>query len=326
MSSCSDIQPVSSKPADQFSYHVSEWQAGLRLDQFLAQNLQDVTRSQLIASVRAGQVLVDGVGKKSSYRLKTGDNITGSLYFLPTIDVEPEEISLSILFEDEFLLAISKPPGLVVHPGSGNQTGTLVHGLLYHCGSIAGVGDNVRPGIVHRLDKDTSGVMVVAKREKVHRQLVEAFKTRTIDKEYLALLHGILVEKQGRLVAPIGRHPVHRQKMAVREAGRYAATHWRVQKEYGGKFSLVKVGIETGRTHQIRVHMAHLGHPVAGDGVYGKNPGKEFPRQLLHASRIRFTHPITGVIIAIEAPLWPDFIDVLDRLESQERDNGFVVL
>ena len=323
MSSCSDDHPVTSPSVCQFSYRIVERQAGVRLDQFLARNLQDVSRSQLIASIRAGLILVEGSSKKSSYRLKAGDTVAGSLYSPSSVDVEPEEIPLLILFEDEFLLVISKPPGLVVHPGSGNQTGTLVHGLLHHCGSIADVGDSVRPGLVHRLDKDTSGVMVIAKREDVHRKLVEAFKARTVAKEYLALLHGILAKKQGRLVASIGRHPIHRQRMAVREVGgRYAATHWHVVKEFEGRYSLVMVGIETGRTHQIRVHMAHLGHPVVGDSVYGGTSQKKFPRQLLHASRIRFVHPITGDNLDIEAPLWPDFLEVLNNLENKEEDDS----
>jgi 23S rRNA pseudouridine1911/1915/1917 synthase len=323
MVSCSDDHSVVFSPS-QFSYHITERQAGVRLDHFLAQNLDETSRSQLISSVRAGLILVDGSIKKSSYRLKAGDNVTGSVYSPPAIDVRPEKILFSILYEDECLLVISKPPGLVVHPGSGNQTGTLVHGLLYHCESIAGVGDYIRPGIVHRLDKDTSGVMVIAKREDVHRKLVEEFKARTVQKEYLALLHGILVRKQGRIVASIGRHPIHRQKMAVRDAGgRHAATNWQVVKEFGGRYSLVKIGIETGRTHQIRVHMAHLGHPVAGDGVYGgSNLQKKFPRQLLHASRIRLIHPINGETLDIEAPLWPDFLEVLNCLENLKMDIG----
>ncbi len=318
MSLCSDDYPVAPSPSHQFAYQITERQAGDRLDHFLAESLQDFSRSQLISSVRAGLVLVDGSIRKSSYRLKAGDKVTGSVISPPAINVQPENIQLTILYEDEFLLVISKPPGLVVHPGSGNPTGTLVNGLLYYCGSIAGIGDSVRPGIVHRLDKDTSGVMVIAKREDVHRKLVEAFKARTMEKEYLALVHGILDQQQGRVVAPIGRHPVHRQKMAVREmGGRYAATHWQVVKEFGGMYSLVKVGIETGRTHQIRVHMAYLGHPVVGDSLYGRGTGqKVFSRQMLHASRLRFIHPITGDKLDIEAPLWHDFLEVLNGLEQ----------
>jgi 23S rRNA pseudouridine1911/1915/1917 synthase len=319
MSSCNDDYPIVSSGGRQFTYQITERQAGDRLDHFLAGNLPDLSRSQLISSVRAGLILVGGVVRKSSYRLKAGDRVSGSVLPPSVIDVQPEKIQLTVLYEDEFLLAISKPPGLVVHPGSGNPAGTLVNGLLYYCGSIAGIGDSVRPGIVHRLDKDTSGVMVIAKREDIHRKLVEAFKARAMEKEYLALVHGILDQKQGRLAAPIGRHPVHRQKMAVREmGGRHAATRWHVVKEFGGMYSLVMIGIETGRTHQIRVHMAFLGHPVAGDSLYGRGTTQKiFLRQMLHASRLRFIHPATGDKLDIEAPLWPDFLKVLDDLDER---------
>ena len=319
MSSCSDDDSQPASSSCQFSYQITERQAGDRLDHFLAENLPEISRSQLNSSVRAGLVLVTGAVKKNSYRLKAGDKVSGSVVSPPAHNVQPENIQLTILYEDEFLLVISKPPGLVVHPGSGNPTGTLVNGLLHYCGSIAGIGDSIRPGIVHRLDKDTSGVMVIAKREDVHRKLVDMFKDRAIEKEYIALVHGVL-DKQGRLVAPVGRHPVHRQKMAVKETGgRYAATHWQVVKEFGGIYSLVVVGIETGRTHQIRVHMAHLGHPVVGDSLYGKRPcPKEILRQMLHASRLRFVHPITGIKLECEAPLWPDFSEVLKGFEQKE--------
>jgi 23S rRNA pseudouridine1911/1915/1917 synthase len=316
---CSDDGPSAVTQPLRFSYQIIEKQAGERLDQFLARKQPELSRSQLSASIRAGQILVDGICKKSSYRLKSGDMVEGEILSLAApVVVQPEKIEFSILYEDEFLLVISKPPGLVVHPGSGNRSGTLVNGLVHHCASIAGVGDSIRPGIVHRLDKDTSGVMVVAKRENVHRLLVDAFKARAMGKEYVALLHGIFKQKTGRLVAPIGRHPVHRQKMAIREmGGRYAATQWRVEDEFMEKYSLTRIDIETGRTHQIRVHMASLGHPVVGDDMYG---GGRFcdgiPRQLLHASRLRCVHPVTGQELDIEAPLWPDFLSVLHALSD----------
>ncbi len=315
MTPCSDDPGVDS-PSSRFLFQITTQQAGARLDQFLAQNLPHLSRSQVTASIRLGHIVVDGACKKTSYRLKAGDKVEGEVPSSVAPDVRPEEMELVILHEDEFLLLISKPPGIVVHPGSGNQTGTLVSGLLSYCASIAGVGDSARPGIVHRLDKDTSGVMVIAKRHDVHRALVEAFKARAMEKEYMALLHGIFEQKQGRLVASIGRHPVHRQKMAVRETGgRYAVTRWQVEKEFAGKYSLVRIGIETGRTHQIRVHMASLGHPVAGDLLYGAHRSPQiFPRQLLHACRIRFRHPMTGEKLDIAAPLWPDFLEVLADL------------
>jgi 23S rRNA pseudouridine1911/1915/1917 synthase len=318
MGSCCDDHSAVPSAVSRFSYVIGERQAGVRLDHSLVQNLPEVSRSLLISSVRAGLILVAGSMKKSSYRLKAGDMVEGSILPPSPLDVRPENIHLTILYEDEFLLVISKPPGLVVHPGSGNSTGTLVNGLLYYCESIAGVGDSIRPGLVHRLDKDTSGVMVIAKREDVHRRLVDAFKARSMEKEYIALLHGIMDQKQGRLVAHIGRHPVSRQKMAVREiGGRFAATQWQVIKEYVRKYSLVNLVIETGRTHQIRVHMAHLGHSVVGDNVYGGNRQQgHFSRQLLHASSLRFVHPITSAPLDIKAPLWPDFAEILYQMEN----------
>jgi 23S rRNA pseudouridine1911/1915/1917 synthase len=289
---------------------------GMRLDQFLSHYLPSVSRNLIISSIRKGLILVDNVQRKSSYRLKEYEMLQGSVESKPAIEVLPEKIDFPVLFEDDSLLLLSKPPGLVVHPGSGNHHGTLVNGLVHHCESIAEAGDTMRPGIVHRLDKDTSGIMLIAKTDSVHRLLVDSFKNHRLQKEYLALLHGVLKEKTGRIVAAIGRHPVQRQKMAIRQTGgKHAASCWEVLQEFDNRFSLVKVAIETGRTHQIRLHMAHLGCPVAGDKVYG--PGKDndqFPRQLLHAARLVFNHPVTDVLIDQRAAIWPDFKEVLNGL------------
>ena len=311
-------QPGRSEPGRSLSFIVDSRMAGIRLDHFLVQVTADISRAVLNSSVRAGAILVNGLEKKSSYRLRENDRVEGKLLAESPMQVEPEEMSLKILFEDEYLLALSKPPDLVVHPGSGNHSGTLANGLLFHCRNIAGVGDALRPGIVHRLDKDTSGVMLVAKDERILRLLAEDFKQRRIDKEYIALLHGIMKKKQGRIVAAIGRHSINRQKMAVRElTGRHAATNWQVMAEFEERFSLVRLRIETGRTHQIRVHMSHLGHPVAGDTVYGSHrQNHTFPRQMLHASRLGFSHPITGKRLEIVAPLWPDFQQVIQVLNG----------
>jgi len=292
---------------------------GMRLDQFLAQYLPTVSRSLITSSIKKGLILVDGVHRKSSYRLKEDETLHGIIEGRTSIDVHPEAIDFPVLFEDDFLLLLSKPPGIVVHPGSGNHSGTLVNGLVHYCRSIAGVGDTLRPGIVHRLDKDTSGIMVVAKTENVHRALVDCFKNHRLKKEYLALVHGLLKEKTGRLVAAIGRHPVHRQKMAIRQnGGRHAVSCWEVLEEFDGKYSLVKVNIETGRTHQIRVHLAHLGCPVVGDKLYGGGrDNRHFPRQLLHAARLVFQHPVTQANIDGKADLWPDFFEVLKGLGWQ---------
>jgi 23S rRNA pseudouridine1911/1915/1917 synthase len=313
---------ASSLSGHHFVLHVTAELIGCRLDHFLVRLIPGASRTVLSESARTGLILVDGRQRKSSYCLKADEIVAGTLYVAPAMDhLSPEEISFDILFEDAHLLVLSKPPGLVVHPGSGNQAGTLANGLLFHCQAIAGVGgDAVRPGIVHRLDKDTSGLMVVAKNEETHRRLVDAFKTRMVTKRYLALLYGIPKQNSGRIVAPIGRHPVHRQKMAIRESGRFAVTNWQVIQEFSAGFSLVQLNIETGRTHQIRVHMASIGYPVAGDSLYSGGRGKrKFPRQLLHSSHLSFVHPITGEDMAFSAPLWPDFSLILDQLANEEK-------
>lgn len=297
-----------------FTFVVDTVFNGIRLDQFLSQHIPSVSRSLVASSIRSGLVVVGGERRKSSYRLKIGEFVQGSLELPSELEVIPEKIDFPILYEDESLLVISKPPGLVVHPGSGNYQGTLVSGLVYYCQSIGEVGDRLRPGIVHRLDKDTSGVMVVAKSDYVHRSLVDDFKNRRLHKEYLALLHRSPGELKGRIVAAIGRHPIQRQKMTVRTVGgRHAATNWEVVEELESSYSLVRIHIETGRTHQIRVHMAHLGCPVAGDATYGSGRNNApFERQLLHASRLIFNHPVTGSRVDCHAPLWPDFREVLE--------------
>jgi 23S rRNA pseudouridine1911/1915/1917 synthase len=293
--------------------------AGMRLDQFLSFSLPGESRSQIAHSIRQGLITVDGTCRKTSYRLKEGEELRGRIATPVETTLEPEAVPFPILMEDDHLLLLSKPPGLVVHPGSGNFHGTLVHGLLHHCLEIAGVGDAARPGIVHRLDKDTSGIMLVAKSGFAHRRLVEDFKHRRLHKEYLALVHGRPPAAEGRIVAAIGRHPVHRQKMAVRaEGGRHAASRYQtVTTDLAGNYSLVRVEIETGRTHQIRVHLAHLGCPVAGDTVYASGrDNRLFPRQMLHASRLVFPHPVSGEVIAQQAPLWPDFAEILATLSA----------
>ena len=294
-------------------------QVGCRFDHFLVQHIEGTSRNHLVQSIREGLLLVDGKSKKPSYKLKAGEHIRGTLFVPPAPLPIPQQIAFDILYEDESLLFLAKPPDLVVHPAQGNPQGTLVNGLLYHCQEIAGVGDAVRPGIVHRLDKDTSGIMVVAKDEKSHRLLAESFKARSVEKEYLAIVWGILKEKEGRLVKHIARHPVKRQKMAVCDAsrGKFAASSWEVLEEYSGEWSLVRVKIETGRTHQIRVHMASLGHPVAGDMLYGRaRQQMQFPRQMLHAYRLCLRHPHTGQTLSFTAPLWPDFKQKLEELAA----------
>ena len=296
---------------------------GMRLDQFLSLHLPQFSRSQISTSIRDETILVNDSPKKNSYRLKLGEAVSGIIEEAKPLLVEAEKIDFSVLYEDEWLLFLSKPPGLVVHPGSGNHSGTLVNGLVHHCKSIAEVGDSVRPGIVHRLDKDTSGVMVVAKTDAAHRDLVTCFKEHQLDKEYLTLVQGVPREYSGRVVASIGRHHIHRQKMAVKEiGGKHAATNWELLESYVGGLSLLRVRIETGRTHQIRVHMAHIGLPVAGDTVYGGGKDTIFcPRQMLHASRLILSHPVTGRKMDVRAPLWDDFEAILEGLEPSTEVN-----
>lgn len=308
--------------AELLEFLVPAEHAGIRFDHFLVSCIPGTSRSTLIQSIRKGLFVVDGKNKKVSYRLKVGECIQGRVFDKPCTDLVAQEIPFDILFEDDHLLIISKPPGIVVHPANGNPDGTLVNGLLHYYREIADVGDLARPGIVHRLDKDTSGIMVVAKSSQCHRLLVEAFKERSVEKEYLALVYGHLKELNGRMVANIARHPVNRKKMAVcvEGRGRYAATSWNVVESYGEGCSLLRVKIETGRTHQIRVHMASQGHPVAGDTLYGRARNtRKYPRQMLHAHRLRLKHPISGAELDFSAPLWTDFRKIILSL----RENGF---
>ncbi len=318
---CSLPQPQSGRVP--VSFTILPENAGLRLDHFLVEQLPGLSRSQLSSAVKGGTIQVNGSVAKASRKLHQGDAIRGYVEdAFPQLTVAAQRIDFIPLFEDEHLLVLSKPPAVVVHPANGNPDNTLVNGLLYHCRNIADVGDPLRPGIVHRLDKDTSGVMVVAKTAEVHRRLVELFKSRQVQKIYHALVVGIPKHASGRIAAPIGRHPVNRKKMAVREnSGRFAVTNWLLQKCYGDKFALLELVIETGRTHQIRVHLASIGHPVAGDRVYG--PGRADPlfgRQMLHSSSLHFDHPVTGEKIVGVASIWPDMQEVLGRLEHSEGD------
>lgn len=304
--------------------------AGQRLDQFLSQvrleKMEPLSRSMVKNLIVSGDVLVNDEHAKASFRPKQNDRIT---LFVPPpapLDLIPEKVSFEIIYEDTDIIVISKPPGLVVHPACGHQSGTLVHGLLYHCEDLAGINGTVRPGIVHRLDKDTSGLMVVAKNDYALGGMVEQFKAKKVRKVYLALVRGIPKEVSGTIRSHIGRHPVNRKKMAVLEhGGREAVTHWRLVEKFS-RFSLIELNLETGRTHQIRVHLASIGIPIAGDEVYGKNKAEdmdlEIYRQCLHASRLSFTHPVTGKEVDFYAPLWPDMEKSLALLKRQRDDSG----
>lgn len=279
---------------------------GLRLDQFLAQELPQFSRARLQALIRAGDVTLNGKATRPREILRTGDLIQLIEPPPEKITAEPENIALDILFEDEDLLVIDKAAGMVVHPGAGNARHTLVNALLAHCPSLSGIGGKERPGIVHRLDKETSGCIVVAKNDAAHQSLSKQFVERTVEKIYLALVAGTMRKTHGVIDANIGRHPVQRQRMAVlKTRGRTARTDYRVLRSRDG-VTLVECILHSGRTHQIRVHLHHLGHPVLGDKVYGK-PTQNFSRQMLHAFKLGFHHPRDGAWKKFEAPLPKDF-------------------
>jgi 23S rRNA pseudouridine1911/1915/1917 synthase len=281
--------------------------AGTRLDAFLAR-VSGLSRARVQALVAEGRALVDGVPRKPRHLLAPGARVELHVPPPTRLDLTPEAMPLDILYEDDDLLVLNKPAGLVVHPGAGRTSGTLVHGLLAHCPRLSGIGGVERPGIVHRLDRDTSGALVVAKSEAAHQGLSRQFKARQVQKRYLALVQGAVREEAGRIEAPIGRRAQERQKMGVREGGREARTAYRVLRRLPGR-TLVELLLETGRTHQIRVHLAHLGHPVIGDRTYGgrrERGAPEVPRQMLHAWRLGFHHPVRGAWLEFTAPIPPD--------------------
>jgi 23S rRNA pseudouridine1911/1915/1917 synthase len=283
--------------------------AGQRLDRFLAQALPAFSRARLQTLIRENFVTVNGKPARPRDPVRARTVVEVREPEITKIDAQPESIPLDILFEDDDLLVLNKPAGLVVHPGAGHQQHTLVNALLAHCKNLSGIGGKERPGIVHRLDKETSGVLVIAKNDAAHRDLSKQFAERTTGKTYLALVAGTPRQKAGTIDAPIARHPVHRQRMSIaRRAGRPAKTDYRVL-ESNGDISLVECTIHTGRTHQIRVHLHHLGHPVFGDKVYGGKRAGNFPRQMLHAWKLSFRHPRTGETMSFTASVPKDFVE-----------------
>jgi len=255
---------------------------------------------------------------KPSDQVRLNDEINVHIPEVKEVGLIPQEISLDIIFQDEHLIVINKPAGLVVHPAKGHHDNTLVNAILFHCHDLKGIQGELRPGIVHRLDKDTSGVMVIAKNEDAHHSLAEQIKDRKISKEYMAIVKGIPSPPKGMINAPIGRHPVHRKKMAVVEGGKKAITRYSIEKEFA-EFSLLKVKLLTGRTHQIRVHLSYIGFPIVGDPVYSKQKNIfGLSRQALHASKLGFTHPATKEWMEFTAPLAKDIQDILDILEKGE--------
>jgi len=286
-------------------------EAGKRLDHFLQEQMPQFSRSRLQSWIKEGRVLVDGAEVKSSHVLHGGERVEISPADPAPLQAAPEDLPLEVLYEDTSVIAINKPAGLVVHAGAGARSGTLVNRLVHHFSALSQLGGDLRPGIVHRLDKGTSGVLLVARNDAAHRALAAQFAGRTVEKTYLALVHGQVRHEQGRVTAPIARDPVRRIRMTTKlGTGRSAVTEYRVLKRFE-KFTYLEVRIGTGRTHQIRVHLASLGHPVAGDKVYG---APEAERMFLHAWRIAFVSPATSQRVTVEAPLPRELTEWLARL------------
>ncbi|MCD6186384.1 MAG: RluA family pseudouridine synthase [Deltaproteobacteria bacterium] len=309
-----------------FCFKVAKKDTGKRLDRVIASSLPEYSRTLITNHIRNGSILVVEKQRKPGYRVSAGEEINGKINPQEALACTPEAIDIDILFEDMDIIVVNKPPGLVVHPAPGHYTGTLVNALLYHCPKIIDTGEQFRPGIVHRLDKDTSGLLVIAKTRLAHNRLAEQFKSRIIKKTYLALVYGKMDTLSGRISLPIGRHPVHRKKMStISKKGRQAETIWKVN-EYFESTSLIEINLKTGRTHQIRVHTAASGHPVVGDQIYGgkqdKNLctliGKKISRQMLHAWKLSFLHPVKKKMVFFEAPIPSDMQLVLDALRSKE--------
>ncbi|MBQ1986390.1 MAG: RluA family pseudouridine synthase [Clostridia bacterium] len=305
---------------DLTSHEILITESGMRADKLISAALPDLSRSAVQGLIAEGNVFCNGKPIQKSTKLPVGAILTVEIPPARPLDVKPENIPLDIVYEDDDLLVVNKPKGMVVHPAAGNYDGTLVNALLYHCGdSLSGINGVIRPGIVHRIDKDTSGLLIVAKNDTAHRHLAEQIKEHSFTREYRSVVYGKITE-DGTVDAPIARHPQERKRMAVihSESAREAVTHYFVVKQFSG-FTQLRLRLETGRTHQIRVHMAHIGHPVAGDPVYGpKKIITSLQGQCLHAGLIGFVHPRTGEYMEFEAPLpqyFTDFIKTLRPLE-----------
>lgn len=302
---------------NKFEYTVSPEQAGNRIDKVLSDVQDDWSRSQIQNWIKDKIVLLEGKPVKSNYKCTAGDVIEIEIPEPEVLDVVPEEMNLDIVYEDSDVLVVNKPRGMVVHPAPGHYSGTLVNGLMAHCKDLSGINGVLRPGIVHRIDKDTSGLLMVAKNDKAHESLVDQLKAKTTTRVYKAIVHGVMPHDQGTIDAPIGRDKIDRQKMTVTdENSRDAVTHFNVIKRFTN-YTFVECQLETGRTHQIRVHMKYIGFPLAGDPKYGPSKTLQIEGQALHAQTLGFDHPSTGEYMEFEREIPADMNELLDLLEKR---------
>lgn len=295
----------------------SEESKNQRLDAFLASSLDGLTRSQATRLIESGEVAVNGRAVGKSYKLAGGEDIAVTLPEPEPVEAVPQDIPLDVVYEDADVIVVNKPSGMVVHPAPGHPDGTLVNALLYHCaGTLSGIGGALRPGIVHRIDRDTSGLIIAAKNDAAHQYLSAQLADHTLARTYECIVVGALREDRGTVVAPIARHPADRKRMAVVAGGREAVTHWEVIARYPG-YTHVRCRLETGRTHQIRVHMAYIGHPILGDTVYGaKKEVAGLTGQCLHAVGLRFLHPRTHEVVELSCPLPDEFTRMLQKIRK----------
>lgn len=289
---------------------------GERIDKALSQMEEAWSRSQISNWLDEERILVNGVNVKAKYKVRLGDVIEVDIPEVVELEIIPEDLNLEIIYEDADVLVVNKPRGMVVHPAPGHASGTLVNGLMHHCKDLSGINGVARPGIVHRIDKDTSGLLMVAKNDVAHESLVNQLVNKTVTRKYTALVHGHIAHEKGTIEAPIGRDQKDRQKQAVVDNGKHAVTHFQVIENFG-EFTLVECRLETGRTHQIRVHMNYIGFPLAGDPKYGPKKTLEFNGQVLHAGVLGFEHPVTKEYLEFESPLPEDFKQLLEEFRGE---------
>lgn len=308
---------------DDLELNIGPEQAGERIDKYLAEQLESlgqtgVSRTQVQEWIKEGAALVNGRAVKANYKLNEADVVTVSIPEAQEVDILPENIPLQVVYEDSDVIVINKPRGMVVHPAPGHSSGTVVNALMYHCKDLSGINGMLRPGIVHRIDKDTTGLLMAAKNDLAHVSLAEQLKEHSVTRKYIALVHGNVPHDQGTVDAPIGRDAADRKLFTVTDRNsKKAVTHFVVLERIGGDYSLLELQLETGRTHQIRVHMKYIGHPLAGDPVYGRSKTVALNGQALHAAVLGFTHPRTGERLLFDAPMPDDLEHVLESLRHR---------